>query len=75
MGGLPTLNISEARRLRICRVCRQAAAPRVPDHLREASGPAIVAAYERGEIDAFVYNFGEEYAHASCIRKIRHDDD
>ena len=47
------MDVTKAQRLNICRICRQPANPR------------MVA----GSVDAFVYNFGREHAHASCITK------
>lgn len=46
------ISVEEAKKRRICRICGQ------PDIPRQVT-PTLV--------DSFVYNFGKEYAHASCI--------
>lgn len=46
------MTVEEARELRVCRVC---------------GGPDLPRQVVPGLIDSFVFNFGKEYAHASCI--------
>lgn len=51
------LKVKEARRLKICRVCRRIADCRRPDG-HEGMTP-------------FVYSYGQEYAHHSCLEELR----
>lgn len=53
----PLLTREEAHEKRICRICRLTDGPR-----RLGSGPV-----ENTVLDPFVYDFGREYAHASCL--------
>ena len=48
------LTVTEARRKGVCRVCGK------PDVPRQIT-PTL--------IDSFVYDYGKEYAHASCIAR------
>jgi hypothetical protein len=47
------LNIKEAKRRKICRYCQE---------------PNTPATRPDGTVNAFVFNFGEEYAHEDCIK-------
>ena len=48
-----TLTLEQAKLMHVCRICKQ------PDNPRKMAN---------GLIDAFVYNYGEEYAHQECLK-------
>jgi len=56
MSKFPLLNIVEAKRLGICRVCR--------------GKPTLL---HKG--DVFVLNCGKEYAHSSCLKRVKQLDE
>jgi len=63
----PLLKIKEAQRLKLCRVCRGEAKPK---KMEPYTGEALIIGDEEIWVDPFVLNYGQEYAHLSCLRRL-----
>lgn len=74
----PTLQLAEARRFGICRVCRGPANPRrvvIPTRVYATNAylftPIKFLPDHKVDVhDKFVTDYGREYAHASCLSRI-----